>query len=145
MNGVAKVTGILVVTHGEMATGLMDSLSLIMGEQEDYQTLGLKHGDDIVEFSEKIQTGICELDQGEGVLVLVDLFSASPYNQAAMSFNKLKDHKYRLVSGVNLPMLIESFNQRMIGADLETMYQAAMNAGKDGIKEFLEEMAKLNS
>lgn len=145
MNGVAKVTGILVVTHGEMATGLMDSLSLIMGEQEDYQTLGLKHGDDIVEFSEKIQTGICELDQGEGVLVLVDLFSASPYNQAAMSFNKLKDHKYRLVSGVNLPMLIEAFNQRMIGADLETMYQAAMNAGKDGIKEFLEEMAKLNS
>ncbi|MFQ7234589.1 MAG: PTS sugar transporter subunit IIA [Enterococcus hulanensis] len=139
------MTGILVVTHGEMATGLMDSLSLIMGEQEDYQTLGLKHGDDIVEFSEKIQTGICELDQGEGVLVLVDLFSASPYNQAAMSFNKLKDHKYRLVSGVNLPMLIESFNQRMIGADLETMYQAAMNAGKDGIKEFLEEMAKLNS
>lgn len=145
MNGVAKVTGILVVTHGEMATGLMDSLSLIMGEQEDYQTLGLKHGDDIVEFSEKIQAGICGLDQGEGVLVLVDLFSASPYNQAAMSFNKLKDHKYRLVSGVNLPMLIEAFNQRMIGADLETMYQAAMNAGKDGIKEFLEEMAKLNS
>lgn len=145
MNGVAKVTGILVVTHGEMATGLMDSLSLIMGEQEDYQTLGLKHGDDIVEFSEKIQVGICGLDQGEGVLVLVDLFSASPYNQAAMSFNKLKDHKYRLVSGVNLPMLIEAFNQRMIGADLETMYQAAMNAGKDGIKEFLEEMAKLNS
>lgn len=145
MNGVAKVAGILVVTHGEMATGLMDSLSLIMGEQEDYQTLGLKHGDDIVEFSEKIQAGICELDQGEGVLVLVDLFSASPYNQAAMSFNKLKDHKYRLVSGVNLPMLIEAFNQRMIGADLETMYQAAMNAGKDGIKEFLEEMAKLNS
>lgn len=145
MNGVAKVTGILVVTHGEMATGLMDSLSLIMGEQEDYQTLGLKHGDDIVEFSEKIQAGICELDQGEGVLVLVDLFSASPYNQAAMSFNKLRDHKYRLVSGVNLPMLIEAFNQRMIGADLETMYQAAMNAGKDGIKEFLEEMAKLNS
>ena len=145
MNGVAKVTGILVVTHGEMATGLMDSLRLIMGDQEDYQTLGLKHGDDIVEFSEKIQAGICELDQGEGVLVLVDLFSASPYNQAAMSFNKLKDHKYRLVSGVNLPMLIEAFNQRMIGADLETMYQAAMNTGKDGIKEFLEEMAKLNS
>ncbi|MDT2600329.1 PTS sugar transporter subunit IIA [Enterococcus hulanensis] len=139
------MTGILVVTHGEMATGLMDSLSLIMGDQEDYQTLGLKHGDDIVEFSEKIQAGICELDQGEGVLVLVDLFSASPYNQAAMSFNKLKDHKYRLVSGVNLPMLIEAFNQRMIGADLETMYQAAMNTGKDGIKEFLEEMAKLNS
>lgn len=131
------------MTHGEMATGMMDSLRLIMGEQEQYQTLGLKHGDDIVEFSEKIQAGICQLDRGDGVLVLVDLFSASPYNQAAMSFNQLKDHHYRLVSGVNLPMIIEAFNQRMIGSDLETMYQAAMTAGKDGIKEFLEEMAKL--
>lgn len=137
------MTGILIVTHGEMATGMMDSLRLIMGEQEQYQTLGLKHGDDIVEFSEKIQAGICQLDRGDGVLVLVDLFSASPYNQAAMSFNKLKEHHYRLVSGVNLPMIIEAFNQRMIGSDLETMYQAAMTAGKDGIKEFLEEMAKL--
>lgn len=137
------MTGILIVTHGELANGLMDSLSLIMGEQEACQTLGLKHGDDIVEFSEKIQAGICQLDTGDGVLVLVDLFSASPYNQAAMSFNQLKDHHYRLVSGVNLPMVIESFNQRMIGSDLETMYQAAMTAGKDGIKEFLEEMAKL--
>jgi mannose/fructose-specific phosphotransferase system component IIA len=50
------MTGIVIVTHGEMATGLMDSLSLIMGEQEDYQTLGLKHGDDIGEFGEKIQS-----------------------------------------------------------------------------------------
>ena len=137
------MTGIVIVTHGEMATGLMDSLSLIMGEQEDYQTLGLKHGDDIGEFGEKIQTAICELDTGDGVLVFVDLFSASPYNQAAMSFNKLKEHHYRLISGVNLPMIVEAFNQRMIGADLETMYQAAMIAGNDGIKVFLEEMAKL--
>ncbi|MGL9727151.1 PTS sugar transporter subunit IIA [Enterococcus sp. DIV0756] len=137
------MTGILIVTHGEMANGLMDSLSLIMGEQEACQTLGLKHGDDIGEFNEKIQAGICQLDTGDGVLVLVDLFSASPYNQAALSFNQLKDHRYRLVSGVNLPMLIEAFNQRMIGSDLETMYQSAMTAGKDGIKEFLEEMAKL--
>lgn len=49
------MTGILIVTHGEMATGMMDSLRLIMGEQEAYQTLGLKHGDDIVEFSEKFK------------------------------------------------------------------------------------------
>lgn len=139
------MTGILIVTHGEMANGILDSLTLIMGEQQDCQTLGLKHGDDINEFSEKIQTGICELDDEEGVLVLVDLFSASPYNQAALSFNKLQDHKYRLVSGVNLPMMIEAFNQRMIGADLEKMYQASMLAGKEGIKEFLEEMEKLKT
>ncbi|MDT2669884.1 PTS sugar transporter subunit IIA [Enterococcus dongliensis] len=137
------MTGILIVTHGEMARGMIDSLNLIMGDQEEYQTLGLKHGDDIIAFKEEIQASIRQLDRGDGVLVLVDLFSASPYNQAALSFNELKGHKYRLISGVNLPMLIEAFNQRMIGEDLETMYQKAMIAGKEGIKEFLEEMAKL--
>lgn len=139
------MAGILLVTHGTMAEGIMDSLRLIMGEQTECDTLSLKHGDSIEEFAESIQKSIVDLDNGEGVLVLVDLFSASPYNQAAISFNKLKNHKYRLISGVNLPMVIEAFNQRMIGSDLETMYTAAMNAGKEGIKEFLEEMEKLNS
>lgn len=139
------MAGILVVTHGEMANGMMDSLKLIMGEQENYLTMGLKHGDDIGEFNEKIQQGIVQLDQGNGVLVLVDLFSASPYNQAAMCFSQLQGaHEYRLISGVNLPMVVEAFNQRMIGSDLETMYQAAMQAGQEGIKEFFEEMQKMN-
>ena len=139
------MAGILLVTHGEMANGIMDSLSLIMGEQENYLTMGLKHGDDIGEFNEQIQKGIVELDQGKGVLVLVDLFSASPYNQAAMCFNQLQGaHHDRLISGVNLPMVVEAFNQRLIGSDLETMYQAAMQAGQEGIKEFFEEMVKIN-
>lgn len=139
------MAGILLVTHGEMANGIMNSLSLIMGEQENYLTMGLKHGDDIGEFNEQIQKGIVELDQGKGVLVLVDLFSASPYNQAAMCFNQLQGaHHYRLISGVNLPMVVEAFNQRLIGSDLETMYQAAMQAGQEGIKEFFEEMEKIN-
>lgn len=139
------MTGILLVTHGEMANGIMDSLMLIMGEQENYLTMGLKHGDDIGEFNQQIQKGIVELDQGNGVLVLVDLFSASPYNQAAMCFSQLQGaHDYRLISGVNLPMVVEAFNQRLIGSDLETMYQAAMQAGQEGIKEFFEEMEKIN-
>ncbi|MGM0214333.1 PTS sugar transporter subunit IIA [Enterococcus sp. AZ109] len=136
--------GILLITHGEMAAGIMDSLQLIMGEQTDYQTMGLKHGDDISEFNEQIQAAIIQLDQGNGVLVMTDLFSASPYNQAAMCFNKLKaKHAYRLLSGVNLPMVIEAFNQRLIGSDLEATYQTAMQAGQTGIKEFFEEIQKL--
>lgn len=139
------MTGILLITHGEMAAGIMDSLQLIMGEQTDYLTMGLKHGDDIGIFNEKIQEAIIQLDQGKGVLVMTDLFSASPYNQAAMCFNQLKgQHTYRLLSGVNLPMVIEAFNQRLIGSDLETTYQTAMQAGQAGIKEFFEEIQKMN-
>lgn len=47
--------GILVVTHGRLAEGLMDSVELIMGKQTDYKTLSLKHGDDITSFGKKLK------------------------------------------------------------------------------------------
>lgn len=139
------MVGILLVTHGEMAPGIINALSLIMGEQTDYKTLGLFHGDDISQFKDKIQEAIIDLDTGEGVLVLVDLFSASPYNQTAMLFNDLQNHKLRLVSGVNLPMVIEAFNQRLIGSDLDTIYRSAMLTATEGVKEFLEEFEKVKN
>lgn len=139
------MVGILIVAHGKMAEGLMDSLKLIMGKQEGYETLSLCHGDDINTFAQQIQENIRTLDKGEGVLVLTDLFSASPYNQTAMSFKKLEGHKYRLISGVNLPMLIEAFNQRMLGASLDEIYKEAMDSGKQGIKEFFEELNQIKA
>lgn len=132
--------GILIVTHGQMADGIINSMELIMGKQRSYGTLSLCHGDDIHLFAEKIQERIKELDNGKGVLVMVDLFSASPYNQTAMSFKKLAGHDYRLIAGVNLPMVVEAFNQRMLGTSLNEMYSIVMTAGKNGIKEFFEEL-----
>ncbi|MBL1230423.1 PTS sugar transporter subunit IIA [Enterococcus sp. BWB1-3] len=139
------MTGILIVTHGKMADGIMDSLELIMGKQQNYHTLSLCHGDDINLFADQIQEQIKKLDKGNGVLVMVDLFSASPYNQTAMSFKKLEGHNYRLISGVNLPMVIEAFNQRMLGIVLDNMYKNVMQAGKDGIKEFFEELTSVQA
>lgn len=138
------MVGILLITHGEMAHGIISATNLIMGEQTGFRTLSLFHGDDIVNFRERIREMIKNLDTGDGVLVLVDLFSASPYNQTAMLFNDLQERKLRLISGVNLPMAIEAFNQRMLGSDLDNIYRAAMSAGIDGIKEFLEEFKKLS-
>lgn len=136
------MVGIIIATHGNMANGIMDSVELIMGKPKNCLTLGLRHGDDIGLFADKIIKGVADLDQGDGILILTDLFAASPYNQAAISYKKLVDHPYRLISGLNLPMLIESFNQRMRGADLDTITKSAIKSGKDGIKEFFEEMSK---
>ncbi|MGY3748735.1 PTS sugar transporter subunit IIA [Vagococcus acidifermentans] len=135
--------GILIVTHGKMAEGLMDSLELIMGAQSNYRTLSLCHGDNINLFAEQIQEEIKALDTGSGVIVFADLFSASPYNQTAMGLKHLTGQKVRLISGVNLPMLVEAFNQRMLGTSLDDMYKSVMSVGKDGIKEFFEELERV--
>lgn len=134
------MVGILIITHGTLSEGLMDSLRLIMGEQEAYATLSLRWEDSIEELAESIKSKVLELESGSGVLVLVDLFSASPFNQAAIALHSMNSQSFRLISGVNLPMLIEVFNQRMIGLDLNGLYVRAMEAGKEGIKELAEEI-----
>lgn len=136
------MVGILIATHGKFAAGLLDSAELIIGKQAQCMTLGLCHGDDIDFFGAAIKDAVVALDEGDGVLVLTDLFSASPYNQAALNYPQLKGHVYRSVCGVNLPMLLEAIGKRMCGEDLAHITDAAIEAGKSGIKELFREMAK---
>lgn len=135
--------GILVVTHGEFAKGLLGSIELIMGRPENCKGFGLYHGDSIELFKEKVLKSIVELDEGDGVLVFSDLYGASPYNAAAVSSKNLKNHKYRCISGVNLPMLAEALNMRK-NMKLDELTEYAMKCGKQGIKEFFNEMQKTN-
>lgn len=135
------MVGILVATHGEMAPGIYDSVRMIMGEQEQFNVMSLLEGQDVEEFGLEMAEYIEKIDTGKGVLVLVDLFSASPYNQAALNKSKVKKVDYRIVSGVNLPMVLEVVGMRMSGMELEELTQTAMKAGQEGIKNFEFELA----
>ena len=64
----------LIATHGGFAEGILNAVELIAGKQEGVKTIGLFHGDGIDEFSDKVQTAYEELDDGDGVLVFVDIF-----------------------------------------------------------------------
>lgn len=132
--------GVIIATHGKMADGLLDSIELIVGKQKNCITLCLRHGDDIELFRQSIKDAIIKLSEGDGVIIFADLFAASPYNQAARIYPELKEYPYRLVTGVNLPMLIETMSKRMVGDDLETIVTSILETGKDGIKEFFTEL-----
>ncbi len=138
--------GVLIITHGKFAEGLLDSVHLIMGKQEKCEILSLHHGDSIEEFSQAIFEKMRKLDEGSGVIVVTDLYSASPYNQTALNHNRLLKEKihYRLLSGVNLPMLLEIFNQRLMNKSLDTMTEKALNSAKKGVKEFFIELKKVH-
>jgi len=136
--------GVLVVTHGKLAQGFQDSVGLIMGEQPQFDTVGLFEGNDFNDFKKSIYDKVVSLDSGEGVAVLVDLFGASPYNATAGNISKLKEegHEIRLITGVNLPMLIESLSQRTSSQDLNGFYKTALTSGKEGIKELMTELER---
>lgn len=134
--------GIVIATHGELAAGLVHAAELIIGRQDHCKILSLYHGDDINAFGEQIVKSVMELDDGEGVLVFTDLFSASPANQVALNYPRLKDCNFKAITGVNLPMLLEAMGKRMGQEELGKVAEAVIESGRSGIRDLTGELSK---
>lgn len=127
--------GILLVSHGKMADGMKDSLRLVAGESEGLDTASLVAGQDFDAFREEVAAKIKALDQGGGVLVFVDLFGASPYNAAMLSFQPLREAgiSIRVVTAMSLPMVMEAIASRG-DMPLEELAQSVIEFGRDSIQ-----------
>lgn len=131
--------GIIVAAHGQLAPGLVSAAKLIMGEVENVEALELCHGDDINQFGEKIKDAMHKVDNGKGVLVFTDIFGASPYNQSALQTRELPDLPCRIVTGVNLPMLLEGIGAQMTDQNVNDAWESIVKNGQESIKEFYNE------
>ncbi len=103
--------GILLLSHGKMAEGLLDSAKLFFGEIEKIKALCLLESDAVEEFDKKIIEALEELDEGTGVITLCDLYGGSPANRCVYVIRA--GHKMRVVTGMNLAMLIELLGMRL--------------------------------
>ena len=127
--------GILIVTHGRFGVELLRSAELITGKQDNVKTLGLEHGNNIKELEKDVYHAIIELnhENENGVIVMTDLFVASPSNVAAANMNKVK---FKCLTGVNLPMLLECIVLRGNDyIDISEITQRCIKAGVEGIKD----------
>lgn len=131
--------GIVIATHGTFSDGIKDAAEVIMGNTENIVTVNLNAGDDIEKLGKKINSAILDVNQGDGVVVLVDLVSASPYNQSVLVTNQLdpelKDKAY-IISGVNLPMLLEIINHQILGTQIEIVAKSAAEQAKECISSW---------
>lgn len=138
------MVGFLIATHGGFAKGILDSIELIAGKQQCIDTIAIMRETSIDAFGQDLIRKIIDLDEGDGVVVFCDLLLASPYNQATMSYRTLQGkHEYRILSGANLPMILEALSGRMQNMGIDDISHMAQNAGREGIQEFFEEFAKL--
>ncbi len=126
------MVGIVIVSHGDMADGLLNAAHMIVGEQEGLATVSLREMDAVEGLMERVAAAIEKVDGGDGVLVLVDLFGASPFNASARLAMQ-GDSNMEVISGVSLPMLVELMVQRE-GESLEKLVQVALEAGTSGIR-----------
>ncbi len=122
--------GILIVSHGAFGESLIHSASHVLGKRPLYvRQLGVTVHDDPDEILPTAQDLIRFLDQGEGVLVMTDIYGATPSN---IGSRLLVPGHVEGIAGVNLPMLIKALTHRE-GATLEDLLGTALSGAVDGI------------
>ncbi|MCF8030641.1 MAG: PTS sugar transporter subunit IIA [Desulfohalobiaceae bacterium] len=120
--------GIVLITHHELGRVLLQTAEGILGELENCTALSVDGSSSMDQAMKEIQERIRSMDQGEGVLVLTDMFGGTPSN---MSLSLLESTQLEVVTGANLPMLLKILNRRE--ADLEELAGEAKSAGRQGI------------
>jgi len=127
--------GIAVITHGKFADGIKDSLRMIVGEQDNFESLGLKEGQGLEEFKGEVKKVITNVNDGSGVLIFVDMFGATPFNSVSMIRNELKEDGINalMITGVNLPVLLEASTLRN-GAKLEDLANQLTNSCRESVE-----------
>lgn len=128
--------GIVLATHGSLSDGLKDAAEVIMGHVDNTVTVNLNQGDDVQKLSKKINQAIHDVNQGDGILILVDLLSASPYNQSVVTIHELEKELQEdvyIIGGANLPMVLESINHQMLMTPIEAVAKSVIEQGEDSL------------
>jgi PTS system ascorbate-specific IIA component len=123
------VIGVLVISHGAIGEALLSSAEQILGaKQARTAALGVSRNDDPDAVLERARALAARLDEGAGVLVLADMFGATPCNVAA---RLLADGRIEGVAGVSLPMLVRVLSGR--NGSLPAAVQRALSGGAEGV------------
>ncbi len=124
---------LLIVAHGNLGDSLIQCASHVLGQRpEQLESLDLSASDDPGEMLEQARAQIARLDQGKGVLILTDVYGATPCNTVC----KLIQHEQvEAVAGVNLPMLLKALNYR--NETLALLIRKAVRGGQDGVMYIL--------
>jgi len=121
--------GVILITHQEIGDVLLDTAKKTFGELPLAVTpVAISYEMQIEELAPKLTNFIKQLDDGDGVLVLTDMFGATPCN-LAVALDKVSTVK--VVSGLNLPMLIKVLNYPNLS--LNELAEKAISGGKDGV------------
>jgi PTS system mannose-specific IIA component len=96
--------GVLITTHGNLGSELIKAAELIRGSLKGIIPVSIDQTKGVEDLKKEISTAIKKLDQGQGVLILTDLFGGTPSN---ISLSFLKGGKVEVITGVNLPMLLK--------------------------------------
>ena len=102
--------GIVIVTHARLGESLIEAAEFIIGDRpEGLVAVSIDLAQDVDKLRDKVAAGIKQVDKNDGVLILTDMFGGTPSN---LSYSFLEEGRIEVLSGVNLPVLIEAAMSR---------------------------------
>ncbi len=121
--------GVLIVTHGEIGKSILESAAQILGAvPRQATTLSVWRQDDPDDLAGRARELLASIDTGDGVLVLTDIFGATPGNVVS---RLLVDGRIEGVSGVSLPMLLRVLTGR--NGSVKAAVERAISGGAEGV------------
>ena len=118
--------GIVLVTHGRLAEEFVAATEHVVGRQPRTRAICIGPDDDMEQRRQDILDAIDATDEGDGVIVLTDMFGGTPSN---LAISVMEGANVEVIAGVNLPMLIKLASVRA-GSDLRGAVAAAQEAGR---------------
>lgn len=124
------MVGVVIVAHGKLAESFKESIEFITGQQESFEAVSIEAQNNVDLARQRLKNAIERVDQGEGVLILTDMFGGTPTN---LSLSFLEEKRIEVLTGVNLPMLIKLVNLRMESANLERLKEELCKCAREKI------------
>ena len=118
--------GLVLVTHGRLASEFITAMEHVVGPQERIAAINIGADDNMEKRRKDITKAIAKVDEGDGVIILTDLFGGTPSN---LAISLMKSEKIEVIAGVNLPMLIRLEGARKV-MDVRSAVAAAREAGR---------------
>jgi PTS system mannose-specific IIA component len=124
------MTGVVIVGHCNLADELLTVVKLIAGEVKNITAVSFDMQKPPDEAIKKVSSAVKKVDDGDGVLILTDMFGGTPSN---LSLSFLESGKVEVITGVNLPILIRLITLRENGHKLKSLAKDLKSYGRKNI------------
>lgn len=121
----------LIVTHGGLAQAMLETARHITGELHDVHSLALDWNEPPESLLRRLETVTARLDQGQGVLILTDLYGDTPSN---LALGLIRPGRVEVVTGVNLPMVLRLSCVGTRPLELAELARWIQEKGRQGIR-----------
>jgi PTS system mannose-specific IIA component len=129
--------GMVLVTHGDLAKEFVRALEHVVGPQNKICTVCIGPEDDMEERRQDIIDCVQQTDEGDGVVILTDMFGGTPSN---LAISVLGQGPVEVIAGINLPMLI-----KLAGLRASSSLQSAVTQAQEAGKKYINVASQLLS